>query len=218
MTTARKSRTLYAWGAAAAAVVLLGSLVSASGQASPPDRARTLAAIEAYRGIKQKFEQSSGPLARYMGFYSRGYRCEFNETTAGRPPGMWEKTQYALWADEKYLYGMTLDASPAVFQFEYRFKQNVLGMDVYELTRVDQLGAAGGIDTPEWQLLGFGFDDVIALRIPTQFLSTPDVHAVGWMTTCGQGSAGTDPFLDQPNPIYFSTRFLQKRLATLPAQ
>jgi len=47
---------------------------------------------------------------------------------------------------------------------------------------------------------------------------SPDVHAIGWMTTSGRGGEGTDPILDEANPVYFSIRFLQKRLASMPAQ
>jgi hypothetical protein len=210
--------------AATAVVVLLASLAPASSQGqSIPDRARLLAAIETYRGIGQKFAQSSGPLAGFMGFYSRGYRCEFHETTAERPPGLWEKTQYALWADDKYLYGMTLDASPAVFQFEYRFVRNVIGMDIYEMTRVDKLGAAAGINDTEWRLLGFGLPSVsdatrIGIRIPPDFMASPDVHAIGWMTTCGRGGEGSDAIINPLDPLGFSIRFLQKRVASTPAR
>jgi hypothetical protein len=207
---------------AIAAIALLASLAAASGQARPPDRERTLAAVEVYRGIRQKFEQSTGPLADYAGFYSRGGRCEFNERTAARPPGMWEKTQYALWFDDKYLYGMTLDASPAVFQLEYQPVPNRFGWGIYQMTRVDRLGAAAGIDDSEWRLLVF--DDAhaiggpdIGLRLPPDFPTNPDVTMIGHATSCGRGSDGMDPILEQANPIYFSIQFLRKRLASTPA-
>jgi hypothetical protein len=206
----------------AAALALLGPLATASAQVPPPDRARTLAAIEAYRGVRQKFEQSTGPLAAYAGFYSRGNRCEFNEKTAARPPGMWEKTQYAVWFDDKYLYGMTLDASPAVFRFAYTPVPNKLGWGIYRMTRVDTLGAAAGIDETEWKMLVFdGVDTIdgpdIGLRLPPDFATNPNVTIIGHATGCGRGSGGMDPVLDQGNPIYFSMNFLKKRLATMPA-
>jgi hypothetical protein len=203
-------------------LALLASLATAGGQVPPPDRARTLAAIEAYRGVRQKFEQSTGPIADYAGFYSRGGRCEFNEKTAARPPGMWEKTQYALWFDDKYLYGMTLDASPAVFQFAYTPVPNQLGWGIYRMTRVDTLGAAAGIDETEWKMLVFdGVNTIdgpdIGLRLPPDFATNPNVTIIGHATGCGRGSDGVDPILDQGNPIYFSINFLKKRLANLPA-
>jgi hypothetical protein len=208
--------------AATAAAVLLAALASAGSQGqSTPDRARTLAAIEAYRNVGQKFEQSTGPFKDWAGFYSRGYRCEFNETTAARPPGVWEKIQLALWTDDNYLYGMTLDASPAVFQFAYKHAQTVIGIDIYQLTRVDTLGAAAGIDDAEWRWLGIGVpgaDDSsrMGIRITPEWFAYPDVHTIGVMTPCGRGGTGMDPILDPDNPVNFSIRFLQKRLATLP--
>ncbi len=208
--------------AAIAAIALLASIATATGQAAPPDRARTLAAIEAYRGIRQKFERSTGPLADYAGFYSRGGRCEFNQRTAARPPGMWEKTQYAVWFDDKYLYGMTLDASPAVFQFEYRSVPNRFGWGIYQMTRVDKLGAAAGIDDSEWKLLVFdGAHEIggpdIGLRLPADFATNPNVTIIGHATGCGRGDDGMDPILDRANPMYFSMQFLRHRLASMPA-
>jgi len=204
------------------AIGLVASLATASAQVPPPDRARTLAAIEAYQGVRQKFEQSTGPIADYAGFYSRGGRCEFNEKTAARPPGMWEKTQYALWFDDKYLYGMTLDASPAVFQFAYRPVPNQIGWALYDMTRVDTLGAAAGIDAAEWKMLVFdGVHTIdgpdIGLRLPPDFATNPDVTVIGHATGCGRGDDGMDPVLDRANPIYFSINFLKKRLASMPA-
>ena len=93
----RNTRAPHAGGRSArraigGVAVLLALLASSASEGqSAPDRASTLAAIEAYRNLGQKFEQSTGPFADWAGFYSRGYRCEFNETTAARPPGMWEK-------------------------------------------------------------------------------------------------------------------------------
>jgi hypothetical protein len=204
------------------AIGLIASLATANAQVPPSDRARTLAAIESYRGVRQKFEQSSGPLAAYAGFYSRGNRCEFNEKTAARLPGMWEKTQYAVWFDDKYLYGMTLDASPAVFRFAYKFVPNELGWGIYQMTRVDTLGAAAGIDDTEWKMLVFdGVDTTdgpdIGLRLPPDFATNPNVTIIGHATGCGRGNDGMDPVLDRGNPIYFSMSFLKKRLAAMPA-
>lgn len=209
---------------AATATMLLASVLSASAQDQPaPDRARVVAAIEAYRGLEQKFEQSQGPFKEWTGFYSRGGRCEFNEQTAARPPGMWEKGQFALWSDENYLYGMQLDASPAIFQFQYRFLTSIIGMDVYQLTRVDHLGSAAGIDDAEWRLFGVGVpnpEDIgrLGIRITARFMTHPDVHELGWLTGCGRGGEGFDPIVNQSDPLYFSIHFLQKRLATLPVR
>jgi hypothetical protein len=207
----------------AIALILASLPVSAHAQdQSTPQRQRVLDAIEAYRDVGQKIEQSQGPFKDWMGFYSRGGRCEFDEGAAGRLPGMWEKGQFVLWSDDKYLYGMELDASPAVFQFEYRFLKNVIGMDVYELTRVDQLGPAAGVDDTEWKLFGVGVpnpDDIgrLGIRITPKFMAYPDVHQLGWLTYCGPG--GTPAALNMnSDPVDFSIRFLQKRLAALPTQ
>ena len=122
-----------------------------------------------------------------------------------------------------YLYGMTLDASLAVFQFAYRYAQTLIGIDIYELTRIDKLGAAAGIDDADWHLLGIGVPDADdPSRIGIQHHAgipwpTPDVHNVGLLTPAARGSDGFDPIIDQANPVNFSIRFLQKRLATLPA-
>jgi hypothetical protein len=185
---------------------------------APPERARLTAAIEAYRGVQQKFEQSTGPLADSMGLYSRGYRCEYDETSAQRQPGMWEKTQFALWSDDKFLYGMELDSSPAVFQFQYRFLRNVIGADVYQMSRVDQLGATAGIDDKDWQMVGFGIpnpDDYtrIGIHITQKFLDYPDVHAIGWLSSCGRGE--TDAY-GRYSPLDSDIRFLQRKLDALP--
>jgi hypothetical protein len=216
----REWRTIRYIGTAA--IILFASLVSTHGQdQSAQQRARILEAIEAYRGVQQKFEQSRGSLAGFAGFYSRGYRCEYNEKTAGRPPGLWEKTQFALWFDEKSLYGMQLDSSPAVFQFEYRFLQNVIGTDMYQMTRVDHLGSAAGIDDSEWRIVGFGIpnpQDVtrIGIHIPADFFTHPDVHAISPLTTCGRG--GPDKvFIDPTDPLDVALRILQRRLATTPS-
>ena len=207
---------------AAVGAMLLASLLSASAQSQPaPDRARVLAAIDAYKGLKEKFDQSSGPFKNWAGFYSRGGRCEFNETTAERPAGLWEKGQFALWTDDKYLYGMQLDASPTIFQFEYKLDSTVIGIDIYQLTRVDHLGAAAGIDDAEWRLFGVGVpnpDDIgrIGIGITPKFMAYPDVHNLHWLTYCGPGDKGMDPILDRENPLYFSLHFLQQRLAGMP--
>jgi hypothetical protein len=204
--------------AVTATVLLFVSLVSASAEAQPvPDRAGVVAAIEAYRDVSKKITQSEGPFKNWAGFYSRGARCEWNEKTAARPPGMWEKGQFVLWTDAKYLYGMQLDASPAVFQYEYTFFKNVIGMDIYQLTRVDTLGPAAGVDDAEWRLLGIGVPNPedtgrIGIRITPQFLALPDVHELGWLTYCGPGGAG----YHQEDPVEFSIQFLERRLAAMP--
>jgi hypothetical protein len=204
---------------AAAGIVSLAAL--APGHAQSPfaaqRRAQVMAAIETYRGAQQKFEQSSGPLAPYAGLYSRGYRCEYDERAAGRLPGMWEKTQFALWSDDKRFYEMQLDASPAVFEFEYKLLQDVIGADLYEMKRVDSFGPATGIDDAEWRIVGFGIpnpDDVgrIGIRIPPDFFTHPDVRTVSKLTLCGRGGDGG--FRD---PLTSAVGFLQRRLATLPA-
>jgi hypothetical protein len=208
---------------ASAVFALLASLAVVHAQDQPAtERQRVLDAIEAYRNVGQKIAGSQGAFKDWMGFYSRGARCEFDEHTAQRPPGLWEKGQFVLWSDDTYLYGMQLDANGAVFQFEYRFLKNVIGMDVYELTRVDQLGAAAGIDDAEWKLLGVGVpnpDDIgrLGIRITPKFMAYPDVHALGWLTYCGPG--GTPAALNmESDPDDFSIGFLQKRLAALPKQ
>jgi hypothetical protein len=203
---------------AATAALLFVSLLSASAQAQPaPDRAAILAAIEAYRDVGTKIAQSEGPFKNWAGFYSRGGRCEWNEKTAARPPGMWEKGQFVLWTDEKYLYGMQLDASPAIFQYEYKFFKNVIGMDIYQLTRVDKLGPAAGVDDAEWQLLGIGVPNPedtgrLGIRITPQFLALPDVHELGWLTYCGPDGSS----YHQEDPVEFSIQFLERRLAAIP--
>jgi hypothetical protein len=183
-----------------------------------PERARLTAAIDAYGGVQKKFEQSTGPFANFMGLYSRGYRCEYDETSAQRQPGMWEKTQFALWSDDKFLYGMTVDASPAVFQLQYRFLQNVIGADIYQMTRVDQLGATAGIDDKDWQMIGIGIPNPedygrIGLRITQKFLDYPDVHAIGELSYCGRGEY--DGY-GRYNPLESDVRFLQRKLDALP--
>jgi len=219
----RRLRHFPALFVAIAVIALLASLVAARAQdQSTPQPQRVLDAIEAYRDVGQKIAQSQGPFKDWMGFYSRGGRCEFDEHTAERPAGMWEKGQFVLWSDDKYLYGMQLDASPAVFQFEYRFLKSVIGMDVYELTRVDNLGPAAGVDDTEWKLFGVGVpnpEDIgrLGIRITPQFMAYPDVHQLGWLTYCGPG--GTPAALNmESDPVDFSIRFLQKRLATLSKQ
>jgi hypothetical protein len=208
--------------AASVVVILLAALTStrAQDQTTPPtpERAQLQAAIDAYHGMQQKFEQSTGPFADYMGLYSRGYRCEYDETSAERPPGVWAKTQFALWSDDKSLYGMELDASPNVFQFQYKFLQNVIGADVYAMTRVDQNGAAAGIDDNEWRLVGFGIpnpDDYtrIGIRMKPDWLSYPDVHAIGWLSYCGRGEY--DGY-GRYSPLESDVNFLQHKLDALP--
>jgi hypothetical protein len=218
--------------AALIAVVLLASLVPTHAQdtrqdiaqdikqdQTTPQRQHLLDAIAAFRGTPQKFEQSTGQMANFMGLYSRGYRCEYDPTSAERRPGVWEKTQFALWSDDKYLYGMELDASPTVFQFQYRFLRNVIGADMYEMTRVDQNGAAAGIDDNDWRLIGIGIpnpDDYgrIGIRIKPEWLNYPDVHAIGWLSYCGRGES--DGY-GRYNPLESDISFLQHRLDTLPA-
>jgi hypothetical protein len=204
--------------AATATALLFLSLVSASAQTQlKPDHAGILAAIEAYRDVGKKISESKGPFKDWAGFYSRGGRCEWNEKTAARPPGMWEKGQFVLWTDEKYLYGMQLDASPAIFQYEYKFFKNVIGMDIYRLTRVDELGPAAGVDDVEWRLLGVGVPNPedtgrLGIRITPQFLGLPDVHDLRWLTYCGPGGSS----YHQDDPVGFSIEFLKRRLATMP--
>ena len=204
----------------AAAVWPLRAAQAQQPTASPPtpERQRLLDAIAAYRGLPEKFEQSTGPLAGYMGLYSRGYRCEYDEKTAARQPGMWEKTQFALWADDKYLYGMDLDASPAVFQFAYRYLQTVIGADIYAMTRVDQLGPAAGIDDKDWQMVGFGIPNPedytrIGIGITPKFLAYPDVHAIGRLSACGRGESDA---YGRFSPLDIDIGFLQRRLDALP--
>jgi hypothetical protein len=207
---------------AASAAILLATLTlaHAQDQSAPPtpQRQQLLDSIAAYRGVQQKFEQSTGPFANFMGLYSRGYRCEYDETAAQRPPGVWEKSQFALWSDDKFLYGMELDSSPAVFQFQYRFLQNVIGADIYEMTRVDQNGASAGIDDSEWRLVGFGIPNPedytrIGIRIKPGFLTYPDVHAIGWLSACGRGERDA---YDRFSPLDIDISFLQHRLDAMP--
>jgi hypothetical protein len=200
--------------AACAAAVLLASLLSTSAHAQPaPDRARVVAAIEAFRNVGKKMAESVGPLKGWAGFYSRGGRCWPDERSAQRPPGLWEKGQFALWSDEKYIYGMQLDASPAVFQYEYKFFRNVIGMDIYQLTRVDKLGAAAGADDAEWRLLAIGVPNPgdygrLGIRIRPEFLARPDVNDLGLLSFCGDGNDG--------DAAMTNINFLERRLATLP--
>lgn len=206
--------------AAVIAVVLLASLVSTHAQdQTTPQRQQLLDAIAAFRGVPQKFEQSTGPFANFMALYSRGYRCEYDETAAQRPPGVWEKGQFALWSDDKFLYGMELDSSPVVFQFQYRFLKNVIGADIYEMTRVDQNGAAAGIDDSEWRLVGFGIPNPedytrIGIRMKPDWLNYPDVHTIGWLSACGRGERDA---YDRFSPLDIDISFLQHRLDALPA-
>ena len=213
--------------AASAVLVLLASLAFAHAQdqvqvrvQTTPQRQQLLDAIAAYNGAQQKFEQSTGPFADFMGLYSRGNRCEYDETSAERPPGVWAKTQFALWSDDKYLYGMELDASPNVFQFQYKFLKTVIGADVYQMTRVDQLGTAAGIDDSEWQLVGFGIPNPndytrIGIRMKPGWLSYPDVHAIGWLSYCGRGEY--DGY-GRYSPLESDVNFLRHKLDALPAQ
>jgi hypothetical protein len=211
-------RSITALVIAAALPVRVAYAQQPTTSAPTPERARLTAAIDAYRGVPQKFEQSTGPFANFMGLYSRGYRCEYDETSAQRQPGMWEKTQFALWSDDRFLYGMDLDASPAVFQFQYHFLQNVIGADIYQMTRVDQLGAAAGIDDKDWQMIGIGIPNPedygrIGLRITPKFLAYPDVHAIGWLSYCGRGES--DGY-GRYSPLDSDIRFLQRKLDALP--
>jgi hypothetical protein len=214
----------YLVSCAASAIVLSASLASAHAQdqTTPPtlQRQQLSDAIAAYHDLPQKFEQSTGPFANFMGLYSRGYRCEVDETSAQRPPGVWAKTQFALWSDDNSLYGMELDASPTVFQFQYKFLKTVIGTDVYQMTRVDQNGAAAGIDDNEWRLVGFGIPNPedytrIGIRMKPGWLDYPDVHAVGWLSACGRGES--DGY-NRYNPLDIDISFLQRKLGALPAQ
>jgi hypothetical protein len=93
---------------------------------------------------------------------------------------------------------------------------------IYQMTRVDTLGAAAGVDEIEWKMLVFdGAHTIdgpsIGLRLPPDFATNPNVAIIGYATGCGRGGDGMDPVLDRANPVYFSIKFLKKRLANMPA-